>query len=725
MHLDKLIKFHGRNGPVLLVVADGVGLAPDGPANALWVASTPVIDGLLASKHSTSLRAHGTYVGLPSDADMGNSEVGHNTLGGGRVFDQGAKLVAAAMENGNLFAGDNWQEVERRGMKGNTVHFLGLLSDGNVHSHINHLLVMLEKCAKENIQSVAVHILLDGRDVEPRSAPKYIDKLQQTLNSINQSSDFNYRIASGGGRMILTMDRYEADWEMVRKGYEIHVHGNASSAGREVLSALEEVNRQFAEDKTLSDQYLTPFVVVDDDGPVGKMKDGDAVVLFNFRGDRAIEISQAFDDPDFKAFDRGNRPEIFFCGMLQFDGDLNVPDNYLVNPPVIEQTMVEYMCAEKLRTFAISETQKFGHVTYFWNGNKSGYLDESLETYIEIPSDNLEFNTAPRMKADEITDATIELLDSGKYQFGRINFANGDMVGHTGDITATAASLECIDHCMARLIDAVDRNKGILVFTADHGNADEMFVEKDGKRISKTSHSLNPVPFVIHDSQDAGEYQLNKNIDGGLANVAATVFNLMGYRPPEDYEPSLLSIMREPVRRTIYKGRVVNLGLESVILPNDELMALEMVRHPGGAVILAIDDNENLCMIKQFRHAADGWIWELPAGILEPGEQPQLAAMRELREETGCEAKTWNALGDMLTSPGFCDEKLYTFLARDVSMGNSSPDHDEFIEVNWLPLTEVESMIMRGTLNDAKSIVAIHQMRLFLSENRDGLLRDS
>lgn len=703
---------------MLLVVADGVGLAPDGPANALSVGDTPVIDSLLASKHSTRLHAHGTHVGLPSDADMGNSEVGHNTLGGGRVFDQGAKLVAAAMENGKLFVGENWREVERRGIKGNTVHFLGLLSDGNVHSHISHLLAMLKQCANAKIQSVAVHILLDGRDVEPRSAAKYINKLNQTLDSINQLSGFNYRVASGGGRMILTMDRYEADWEMVRKGYQIHVHGSTSIAGREVRSALEEVTRQFDEDATLSDQYLAPFVVVDDAGPVGKMRDGDAVVLFNFRGDRAIEISRAFDDPDFNVFDRGNRPEVFFCGMLQFDGDLNVPDHYLVNPPVIEQTMVEYMCAEKLRTFAISETQKFGHVTYFWNGNKSGYLDESLETYIEIPSDNCEFNTVPKMKAKEITDATIELLDSGNYQFGRINFANGDMVGHTGDIAATAASLECVDLCMARLIDAVDRNNGILLFTADHGNADEMFVEKDGERISRTSHSLNPVPFVIHDSQDAGEYELSENLEGGLANVAATVFNLMGYRPPEDYEPSLLSIMREPVRRTLYKGRVVNLGLESVVLPNDNLMALEVVRHPGGAVILAIDDNENLCMIKQFRHAADSWIWELPAGILEPGEQPQLAAIRELREETGCEAETWDALGDMFTSPGFCDEKLYTFLARDVSTGESSPDHDEFIEVHWVPLTEVESMIMGGALNDAKSIVAIHQMRLFLSESR-------
>ena len=202
--------------------------------------------------------------------------------------------------------------------------------------------------------------------------------------------------------------------------------------------------------------------------------------------------------------------------------------------------MVEYLCVENLKTFAISETQKFGHVTYFWNGNKSGFINEQLETYIEIPSDNIEFNQAPQMKALEITEATVDLLDSDKYTFGRINFANGDMVGHTGDIPATAKSLECVDQCMEQLIDAIKEKKGILIFTADHGNADEMFVEKEGVRIARTSHSLNPVPFVIMDFSDNTEYQLDSNVNGGLANVAATVFNLLGYHAPDNYEPSLI-----------------------------------------------------------------------------------------------------------------------------------------------------------------------------------------
>ncbi len=715
MHLDKLIKFHGRSGSVLVVVADGVGLAPAGPANALSLANTPNIDKLLNSPLSTRLYAHGTHVGLPSDGDMGNSEVGHNTLGGGRVFDQGAKLVANAFSSGNLFQSDCWEEVAKRGKCGATVHFLGLLSDGNVHSHIDHLVTMIEHCRDSGIASVRLHILLDGRDVEPRSAPAYIQLIEDSLAAVNQSPDYNYQIASGGGRMVITMDRYQADWKMVEQGYHLHVHGSTELSGTKVDSALPEVKRQYDANPDLSDQYLEPFVVVRDGEPVGKIRNGDGVVLFNFRGDRAIEISQALGQSEFDVFDRGDHPDIFFCGMLQYDGDLNIPANYLVNPPIIENTMVEYLCGEGLKTFAVSETQKFGHVTYFWNGNKSGYLDESLEKYIEIPSDNCEFNQAPEMKASEITDATIELLDSGEYSFGRINFANGDMVGHTGDIPATIRSLEAVDQCVGRLIEAVDRNHGVLIFTADHGNADEMFIEKDDQRVQRTSHSLNQVPFVIHDKQFNHEYTLNEMITGGLANVASTVFNLMGYKPPEDYEPALVNLSGEPVRRTLYKGRVVNLGLELFALPNNEMVALELVRHPGGAVVIAIDDAGKYCLIKQFRHAADGWIWEFPAGILEINEAPESAAQRELKEETGCSAQQWDYLGDMLTSPGFCDENLHVYLARNLEKGIAEPDEDEFIEIHWLSLQDIDNMIQSNELTDAKSIVALYKTRMFLN----------
>jgi 2,3-bisphosphoglycerate-independent phosphoglycerate mutase len=238
-------------------------------------------------------------------------------------------------------------------------------------------------------------------------------------------------------------------------------------------------------------------------------------------------------------------PEILYAGMMQYDGDLQVPKNYLVNPPKINQTVSEYLCQAGVRSFALSETQKFGHVTYFWNGNKSGYINEKLEKYIEIPSDKIQFDQAPKMKCHEITEKAIELLKSGQYKFGRINFPNGDMVGHTGVVGAILTSVEALDECVARLIKAVDGLQGITIVTADHGNADEMFTEKNGKRIVKTAHTLNPVPFIIIDSGYNGEYQMAPLGKKGLSNVAATLCNLLGFEKPENYDPSLITFKQK------------------------------------------------------------------------------------------------------------------------------------------------------------------------------------
>ena len=710
MHLEKLTTFHGRPGALLLIVMDGVGLAADGPANAVSLAHTPVLDKLLASEYHTQLHAHGTHVGLTDDKEMGNSEVGHNALGSGRIFAQGAKLVKQAFDDGSIFAGEVWQEVESRG-RDHTVHFLGLLSDGNVHSHINHLLGLLERCRQSGIRSVCIHTLLDGRDVDPHSAPRYLQQLESALTTINRVDGFNYRIASGGGRMAITMDRYQADWSMVKTGFDAHVHGIVDDNGNLVTNARQEVQRQYDADPNVNDQYLAPFVIVDDDGkPVGAMQDGDAVVLFNFRGDRAIEISRALEDENFSEFDRGAMPELFFCGMLQYDGDLNVPQNYLLNPPSIDRTMLEFMCAEKLKTFAVSETQKFGHVTYFWNGNRSGKFDDDLETWVEIPSDDIEFSRAPDMKAQEITEATIKLIRCGDYRFGRINFANGDMVGHSGNIEATVRAMETVDACIGRLLEVVSECRGTVLVTADHGNADEMFVEKDGKRITRTAHSLNPVMFALHDPHHDRAYAMAKIDNPGLANVAATVFNLLGYRAPEDYLPSLIAFGGEPrSRRSIHLGSV-DLGLETVKLPNDEILAMEIVRHPGGATIIAQDQDNRLALIRQFRHAAGGWIWEFPGGNLESFESPMEAAMRELHEETGCRATTWKSLGSTLSTPGFCSERLHIFLATDLTVEQPDRQPDEFIEVHWMPLPDVLAMARSGEIDDATTIVALFRL---------------
>lgn len=528
--------FPGRTGPVLLVVADGVGIAPDGPSNAVSEANTPTLDALNESLLSTPLRAHGLAVGLPSDDDMGNSEVGHNALGAGRVFAQGAKLVNKSIESGALFTNPVWTTAVERGSAG-TMHFLGLHSDGNVHSNIEHLYDLLRKAAEQGVKRARLHLLLDGRDVAARSALEFLDTTEAVLAELNDAFGADFAIASGGGRMSITMDRYEADWPMVERGYNCHTHG----VGRAFASAAEAVETMYAESDK-GDQYLDPFVVADADGaPVGTMADGDSVVLFNFRGDRAIEISLAYEQADFAAFDRGQHPDVYFAGLLQYDGDAFVPTNYLVDPPTIDRTMGEFLCATGLKNFAISETQKFGHVTFFWNGNKSGYIDESLETYVEIPSDNVEFNTAPAMKAREITDATIDLLRSGEFRFGRINIANGDMVGHTGDLAAAIEAMEVVDESLGRLLDVINDLSGVLIYTADHGNADIMYTEKDGVKSPKTSHTLSAVPFVIHDARYDGEYQLTGTSANGLANIAATAFNLLGYEAPADYEPSLIS----------------------------------------------------------------------------------------------------------------------------------------------------------------------------------------
>jgi len=541
LSLKRLRSFPGRKGPLLLIIMDGIGIGPQDERNAVYLAETPTLDALMGSRLYTQLKAHGTAVGLPTDDDMGNSEVGHNALGAGRVFEQGARLVNKALETGAIFESDPWARIVTRARNGETIHFIGLLSDGNVHSHIDHLYALVDKCAELGLGRVRVHTLLDGRDVGERSALEYLIPTQEKLAKISKEKGLDYGIASGGGRMRVTMDRYNADWNIVKRGWEAHVQGKA----RFFRTAVEAVETYYAEDPQITDQYMDAFVIVGDDGkPVGPIRDGDAVVFFNFRGDRAIEISRAFTERDFKEFDRGPLGDFLYAGMMEYDGDTHMPPDFLVWPPAIDRTLSEYLCAEGVRMFAVSETQKFGHVTYFWNGNRSGYIDESLETYVEIPSDRIRFDQGPRMKAVEIKNRVIEMLKQGRYRFGRLNFANGDMVGHTGVMEAAVLAVETVDQCVGELLTIVEELDGIGVVTADHGNADEMFTfdKKGGKQI-KTAHTLNPVPFAIFDPGYKGEYEMAEIERPGLSNVAATLLNLMGYEKVEDYDASLIRIV--------------------------------------------------------------------------------------------------------------------------------------------------------------------------------------
>ncbi len=531
-----LIQLEGpQRGPVVVVVMDGVGVGRRDEGDAVWLANTPTLDRLGAGP-SCTLRAHGTAVGMPSDGDMGNSEVGHNALGAGRVFDQGAKLVDAAIESGRVFEGAAWNEVVGPcAGSGHALHFIGLLSDGNVHSHERHLHAMLRRAAIGGCRRIFVHVLLDGRDVDERSALVYLERLEAVLASLGEGT---FAIASGGGRMVTTMDRYEADWSIVERGWQAHVLG----LGRRFPSAAAAVQGFRDEEPAAVDQFLPEFVVADADGPVGPIHDGDGVIFFNFRGDRAIEICRAFVEPSFDAFDRVRHPDVRFAGIMQYDGDLNIPPRFLVEPPVIERTMGEYLARQGVSQWACAETQKFGHVTYFWNGNRSGAFSPMLETYLEIPSDLVPFEQRPWMKAAEVTDALIGALRSPiPPRFLRVNYANGDMVGHTGHLRAATMAVEAVDLCLARLVPVIEQVGGALLVTADHGNADQMFqLDKKGsgyRETALTSHTLNPVPLHLFDP--VGGASLAQS-GGGLANIAATTLNLLGFAAPEDYEPSLL-----------------------------------------------------------------------------------------------------------------------------------------------------------------------------------------
>jgi 2,3-bisphosphoglycerate-independent phosphoglycerate mutase len=546
--------FEGVPGQLVLVILDGVGLyrgRADGyEGNAFDRANTPNLDRLFAEAPVfLELKAHGTAVGLPSDSDMGNSEVGHNAIGAGRIFEQGAKLVGQAIASGDIFEGAAWRElVGRVTANDSSFHLIGLVSDGNVHSHIDHLEALIRQLAIEEVKRIRIHALADGRDVDPVSFHLYLERLERTLHEVNRDG-VDARIASGGGRMQITMDRYEADWSMVEAGWQTHVAGQ----GRGFPTALEAVTTYREETQGVIDQDLPPFVIVGDDGaPIGPIEDGDSVVFFNFRGDRAIEISRAFTEPDFDQFPREPRPDVLYAGMMEYDGDLKIPPRYLVSPPAISRTLSEYLVHNGVNQLAVAETQKFGHVTYFWNGNNSEPFDRKLEDWIEIPSDRVPFDQQPEMKAREVCEVVVSDLEAREHRFIRVNFANGDMVGHTGSLAAAVRAIEVVDECVGRIVEAVRAAGATLIVTADHGNLDQMFevdratgavkLDETGRPVAKTSHTLSPVPWCLVGS-DADRFTVSRGLDTpGLANIAATVFLLLGFDPPADYLPALIEL---------------------------------------------------------------------------------------------------------------------------------------------------------------------------------------
>jgi len=568
--LNPAAGFTKPSGPVALLILDGVGLGPKEEYNAFHTARTPFLDKLMAGTAPDGSRvltgrldASGKSVGLPDMGDMGNSEVGHNAIGAGRVFDQGAKLVNNAFADGSYAKGDVWKWLVEpcAGDDSGTLHLIGLYSDGNVHSHVNHVTQMIEGAIEKGVKRIRLHILADGRDVGEKSALDYIGPLEKRLDTLRKAGT-DVEVASGGGRMVVTMDRYEADWAIVQRGWAAHVLGDTDKNAT-FPSASAAVQHFYDSDPKMTDQYLPPFVLVDGDGKAkGPIQDGDSVLFWNFRGDRAIEISVAFEAPEgeFPHFDRVRVPEVRYAGMMQYDGDRALPKRFLVAPPSIDRTVGEYTVKNGFKRFSISETQKYGHVTYFYNGNRSSKFDECKELYVCIPSYQEREDTRPWMKCAEVTDAAIEGLKTFSPDLIVLNYPNGDMCGHTGSTTAARMGMEAIDLCLSRLVPELLAAGAVIIISADHGNCEGMATldKKTGKPVPGTqpegwkpltSHTMEQVPVLVF-GEGVDKLEMNEEArwsadapeckGAGIVNLGGTVLNLLGLEAPPDFLPSVV-----------------------------------------------------------------------------------------------------------------------------------------------------------------------------------------
>lgn len=532
--------------PVLLIVMDGWGIGAGGPGDAVSRAETPVFDRLWENYAHTQLLTHGPYVGLPSGNDMGGSEVGHLTMGAGQILEQGPTRINNAIADGSFFQSEAVQQVMKVAQTDHTLHLIGLLSDGNIHSHLSHFRALINHAFEQGVKRLRVHALLDGRDVGIQSAQHYVCELEEAFSDINKHNGFDYCFASGGGRERIIMDR-DQHWSKVAEGWDLMVHGKGEHRFPSMLAAIDFFRTAQA---GLVDQDMPGFVIVDDENqPVGVINDGDAVVMVNFRGDRAIEITEAFELDDFDGFDRGVRPDIFYAGMMVYDEDRNLPSLQMMGPTRVDNPFGKRLVELGIKQFRLTETQKYAHVTFFFNGGYRLPLNPAMEDYILIPSDKgVSFADAPEMKAPDIAARAVELIESGEYGFGLINFANADMVGHCGEMEAAIAAVEAVDTAVGHIVEALEKAGGCALITADHGNAEEMtVVTQAGGLEPSTKHSTNPVPCILFDPAFDGSYRLRQAVDTadvqmtpGLSHLAATLFEVMGEAIPEGCNPSLI-----------------------------------------------------------------------------------------------------------------------------------------------------------------------------------------
>ena len=542
LSLKNLQQYFSGRGPLIHVVLDGWGVGAADETNAVNRANLPVMSRLIHGCPYTQLWTHGKYVGLPNEKDMGGSEVGHMTMGAGMVMEQGPTLIQDLLQSGEFFENPVLSRIIQNCVERDTpLHLLGLLSNGNIHSHVDHTEVIIRHAFKSGIRRCYLHALLDGRDVGIQSALDFTEPFEKLFLELKrQRPGTDYAFASGGGREVITMDR-DNNWEKIEAGWQIHVQGQSENQFPSIRDAIEHFRKQNPE---IIDQDIPGFVIIRNGEAVGRIEDKHALIFTNFRGDRANEFSQAVLADDFPYFERYRCPEVLFAGMTQYDQDNQIPPDYLVGTPVVEEPFGKRILELGLKQFRLSETQKFAHVTFFYNGGYREPLDPLKENYHFIASDKIpSFAERPAMKASGISKKAVEFINSGEYQYGLINFANADMVGHTGDFQATVRAVEAVDSALDNIVRAIDAVNGLLVITADHGNADEMLISnQNGTLEISAKHSLNPVPFLIYDPLYNGDYRLKpfgQEYNNNLSNIAATNFLLMGQAVPDDLAPSL------------------------------------------------------------------------------------------------------------------------------------------------------------------------------------------
>lgn len=544
LFLKNLQQYFSGRGPLIHVVLDGWGVGAADETNAVNRANLPVMSRLIRGCPYTQLWTHGKYVGLPNEKDMGGSEVGHMTMGAGMVMEQGPTLIQNLLQSGEFFENPVLSRIIQNCVERDTpLHLLGLLSNGNIHSHVDHTEAIIRHAFQSGIRRCYLHALLDGRDVGVQSALDFTEPFEKLFSELKgQRPGIDYAFASGGGREVITMDR-DNNWEKIETGWQIHVQGQSENQFPSIRDAIEHFRKQNPE---IIDQDIPGFVIIRNGEAVGRIEDQHALIFTNFRGDRATEFSQAVLADDFPYFERYRCPEVLFAGMTQYDQDNQIPPDYLVGTPVVEEPFGKRILELGLKQFRLSETQKFAHVTFFYNGGYREPLDPLQENYHFIASDKIpSFAERPAMKAPGISKKAVEFINSGEYQYGLINFANADMVGHTGDFQATVRAVEAADAALDNIVRAIDAVNGLLVITADHGNADEMLISNQNGTLGiSTKHSLNPVPFLIYDPLYNGDYRLKpfgQDYNNNLSNIAATNFLLLGQAVPDDLAPSLFA----------------------------------------------------------------------------------------------------------------------------------------------------------------------------------------